>query len=476
MNPRTTGILFLVALLLSGFIYFYEIRGGERREQATADAKRLFAEIAAGDLVWLEVRTDDGKEARLERVAGSWQMVEPLVFPADPLAADGIADALAGLTSEGVIDDPGEREIYGLGESARPIHFAVEGGEAFELRLGRPTPLGSSTYVAVGGREEVYTVETFAVRPFERSLDGLREGRPLRFDRDAVDRIEVRWRDEGVVVEKEGDRWMLRDPREERADAVTIDTLLSDLTFLDAESFLDNPDAEALGFSDPDYTISLRSSADGESTEHELVFGGPTEEGSTRALRGSEGAAYAIDEQRYRDLPRRVVEFRYKQLADYLGTDVARFELVLRQEDSDERLVLTGEQSKGRWTTTPERMRPGAPARMISALSALRAKKIIAEEMGPSERKALKLEPANAALRIYGSVEQGEPLLAELRLGTIAAGVLYAQVPGRGAVYGLESDVAEDVPVSLEAFLNRFLSQEEEAAGEAETSEATESE
>ena len=92
---------------------------------------------------------------------------------------------------------------------------------------------------------------------------------------------------------------------------------------------------------------------------------------------------------------------------------------------------------------------------------------------GPLSAKALKLEPANAALRIYGSVEQGEPLLAELRLGTIAAGVLYAEVPGRDAVYGLEADVAQDVPVSLEAFRNRFVSQEDEA-GDAEQDEPTE--
>ena len=58
---------------------------------------------------------------------------------------------------------------------------------------------------------------------------------------------------------------MLREPRQERADEVTVDTLLSDLTFLDAEGFLDDPDPEALGFSDPDYTVSLRAKADGES-------------------------------------------------------------------------------------------------------------------------------------------------------------------------------------------------------------------
>lgn len=474
MNPRTTGILFFVALLLGAFIYFYEIRGGERREEAAAEAKLLFAGLESGAVQWLEVRTTDEREARIERVDGAWRLVRPLAFPANPLAADGIAEALVGLTSAGVIDGAGDAEIYGLGERARRVRFAAADGEEVEVRIGRPAPVGSTTYLAVEGRDTVYTVETFAIRPFERSLDALREGRPLRFDRDSVDRIEVRWRGDGVILGKDGEQWMLREPRAERADGVTIDTMLSDLTFLDAEGFLDDPDPEALGFGDPDYTIVLRTNADGVVEEHELVFGGPAEEGETRALRGTENAAFAIDEQRYKDLPRRLVEFRYKQLADYLASDAARFELLLRQEDSDERMLLSGELADGRWTTTPERMSPGAPARMISSLSALRAVDIIADAMGDAERKALKLEPANVELRIYGTPDQGEPLLVELRLGTIAAGVLYAQVPGRDTVYALEADAAEDVPVSLEAFRNRFVSQDDGEEGAAESDDPPE--
>ncbi len=468
MNPRTTGILALVALLLGAFVYFYEIRGGERREEAAAEAKRLFADVESPAIEWLELRTSDERDARLERVDGAWRLVEPLSFPADPLAADGVADALTGLTSDGVIEDPRELEIYGLGDDAQRLRFG-RGEEHFAVRVGRPTPVGSSTYVGVEGRDVVYTVETFSIKSLDRSLDALREGRPLRFDRDSVDRIEVRWRGDGVVLERDGERWQLREPREERADDVTVDTLLSDLTFLDAEGFLDDPDPEALGLEDPDYTITLRTTSEGASEDHTLVFGGPTEEGATRALRASEASAYAIDEQRYLDLPRELVAFRYKQLADYPGSEVSRFELLLREEDSDETMLVTGELRDGQWSTAPERMAPGAPARMVSSLSSLRAKDIIVDQMGAAERKALKLEPANAELRIYAGEARGGELLAEIRLGTIAAGVLYAQVPGREAVYGLESDSAQDVPVSLEAFRNRFVSKDDEEDADSES-------
>lgn len=463
MNPRTTGILAIVALLLGGFIYFHEIRGGDAREEAEALAKRLFPDLESRAVEWIELRTNDGKEARLERSGGGWQLSKPLSVLADALVVDGIADALTGLSSAGVIEDPRDAEIYGLDDDASWVRFAVD-GDTHELRVGRDTPLGGSTYAGVVGRDTVYTVETFAIRPLDKSLDALREGRPLRFEREAVDRIEVRWRGDGVVLEREDERWALREPRQERADDVTIDTLLSDLSFLDAESFLDDADPEALGFDDPDYRVRLRLGEGG--AEHELVFGDPAEEGETRALRGAQGA-YAIDEQRYLDLPRSLVAFRYKQLSDYLVSAVESFELILRDEDSEERLALRGELAEGQWTTSPEPMRAGAPARMVSALSALRAKDIIADAMGEKERRALRLEPGNAALRVYGGEVEGSPLLAEFRLGTIAAGVLYAQVPGREAVYALDSSVAEDVPVSLEAFRNRFVSQDDAEGGEA---------
>ena len=95
MNPRTTGILFLIAAALGAFVYFYEIRGEEGRREAEARQKRLFPDVEAEAVEWLALTSSDGKPVRAERREKGWQIVEPLVFPGDEFALDGTHGARA---------------------------------------------------------------------------------------------------------------------------------------------------------------------------------------------------------------------------------------------------------------------------------------------------------------------------------------------------------------------------------------------
>ena len=72
MNPRTTALLALVAVLLGGFIYFYEIRGETTGQSAREDEKRLHPGLEADRIDAVELTTEDGVEARFERSEGLW--------------------------------------------------------------------------------------------------------------------------------------------------------------------------------------------------------------------------------------------------------------------------------------------------------------------------------------------------------------------------------------------------------------------
>ena len=119
MNPRTTGILFLIVAALGAFVYFYEIRGEEGRLEAEARQKRLFPDVEAEAVEWLALTTSDGRPVRAERREKGWQIVEPLVFPGDEFALDGMASALAQIASEAVYEDPQAPEVYGLDDESR---------------------------------------------------------------------------------------------------------------------------------------------------------------------------------------------------------------------------------------------------------------------------------------------------------------------------------------------------------------------
>ena len=119
MNPRSTAILFVVALLLGAFVYFYEIEGEPDRREAGESSRRVFAGIEASDIESISLVTSDEIEVTLVPREGRWRVTAPIDFPADEVAADGIAGSLTKLTSEGTIDDPQGPEVYGLGEGAR---------------------------------------------------------------------------------------------------------------------------------------------------------------------------------------------------------------------------------------------------------------------------------------------------------------------------------------------------------------------
>ncbi len=310
-------------------------------------------------------------------------------------------------------------------------------------------------------------MKTYHATSLARSLEELRDSKLLDFDRDAVDRIEASWPGGAVVLGKDEAGWSLLEPLETQADADTVDGLLSDLGFLRADGFIDEvpPDAE-VGLDAPAFEVELVSGSREEGatpTRARLAIGAMTD-GGHRAVRGSvENALYRIGEQRLEDFPRTVAAYRFKDLADFEASDAVRFELVFPATEDAEASVVKGVRAEEGWTTTPERMAAGKAAQMIAGLSKLTAVDIVADAMGKDELRGMGLSPAAVTFRVFSEEEGGEAgLLAELHLGKAdSERGIAAQRSGDAVVYRLEYDLAERIPISREAFVNRFLSSEE---------------
>jgi hypothetical protein len=493
MNPRTTGILFLVAAALFAFVYFYEIRGEDARRDAEELAQRLFPEVEQGDIVAVSLTTRDGALARLERREDAWTLVEPLEFPADGFAADGLASSLATLVSEVALEDPQPPDEYGLDEGrARIVRFDVA-EEQHELRLGKDTPVGSSTYAATGSGDAVYTVERFKAQSFDKALDELRDKRILDFDQSSIRRIEASWPGGRVVLEREDaaadtegaeseatDVWRLRAPLDARADPDAVDDLLSDLSFLRADGFVDDPPPDTeVGLEPPAFEIVLSGPAPdegGEAPRVALAVGG-LHEADKRVVRAARPSLYTIPASRLDDLPREVVAYRFKQLARFSSADVRQMEFYF-QSGAGDPVAITATRGDAGWTSTPQPMDPDRLTRIVSELSNLEASDILAESMGEKELSRLGLSPPNTIVSVYGEAPAGEPAeggeaepaprIAEIHLGSLdpAEGIA-ARAVGDATIYRLDLALAEHVPVNLDAFRSRFLVDEEPEADDA---------
>jgi hypothetical protein len=491
MNPRTTGILLLATAALGAFVYFYEIEGEQARQAAEEAGRRLFPDVEQEAIASLSLETSDGSAARLERRDGGWALVEPVAFPADAFAADGLASNLAGLTSESVLEDPQPAKEYGLGEGARVVRFSA-GDVEQALRIGGETPIGSNSYVQVEGSDSIVTVATFKASSFEKSLTELRERRILEFDANAVRRIDARWPGAAVSlaraspgVEDAGEEageapaepdpsWNLTAPLEGRADGQAVDRLLSDLSFLRADDFVDDPSEEMLaGFDPPAYEVELHGEAVGdEAAPSWRLAVGPLHAGDKRLVRGAQASLYAIPAERLADFPREVVAYRFKRLADFAIGDAFQVDFFFHPPAGDP-VAVTAERTDDGWVSAPQRLAPAKLARLVSELSSLEAGDILSEDASEEELQRLGLAPPRTILSVFGAAPEAEgeaesagaPRLAEIHVGNVEGSEwIIARAAGDPAVYRLEYELAEHLPLGLEAFRNRFLAEDEPAA------------
>lgn len=514
MSPRTTGILLLVAAALAAFVYLYEMKGGEQRAEAEAKSRELFPGLEQDAVTAVSITTTDGADARLERRDGEWRLVAPVEFPADTFAADGIAGNLAGLASEAVLEDPQPPAEYGLDDKARVVRFTA-GGKEHVLRLGRKTPLGSNSYASVEGSDQIVTIATYRAQSFEKALVDLRERRILDFDTQAIERIEVRWPDGGVTLaraaapageegggeaEEETDEadaeaggddadalaeagrgWRLTAPLQGRADEDAVNGLLSDLSFLRADGFVDAPsEAQLAGFESPAFEVVLHGTAQGEQPAPSWRFAlGPVHEGDKRLVRGAHASLYTIPADRAADFPRTLIAYRFKRIAEFAVSDAAQVELFFRPAKGDP-VSITATRGDEGWSSEPEKMAPDKISRLVSELANLEAGDIVSESASEQELARLGLSPPRTILTVFGETpepESGEeegdeaaepapaPRLAEVHIGNVEGSEwIIARAAGDPGVYRLEYELAEHVPVFIEAFRNRFAAAEEPKA------------
>lgn len=491
MNPRTTGILLLVAVALGAFLWLYELEGESGRLEREQAGKRLFAALEAEDVEWIALESDDGQPARFERREAGWWMVEPVEFPAAS-AVERMAEALVSLGHEARFEEAAPDAEYGLdAESARSVRFGA-GGEEHRLRLGRDTPVGSNRYARADEGGPVLTVAAYRTTAFEGALDDWRDPQLLDFDVAAVRELRVGWAEGGVrlrradapgsVAVEEGEdedeaaeaeetaAWTLLEPLETRADAEAVDELLATLSFLRGEGFVDDPgESERALFEPPAWSATLLLEGDAEPRRLEISR---VEEGGERRLARVAGRStlFALPADRIDDFPREVVAYRDRSLASFPVTEAAHVDFYYRGPAGDP-VVIRARSTDSGWESEPESFAPGALSRLVSALSRLEAASVLAEEASPEQLETLGLAPPETVISVFGAEpeEEGEtaggpPRLAEVHLGRASPEGIAARTPERETVFELDIELADRIPVSLDAFRSRFRADPEPAA------------
>jgi uncharacterized protein DUF4340 len=285
MKPRTLLILLAAVLALGAFIWFYERQLPSSDERAELQKKVL--RIEKDDVTAVTIESGKAGTVRLERIAApkddkddrddkddkddeedalaaqpatEWRMTRPLATRADALAVDRLLDAVASLEKTRTLEEFNPKDV-GLDKPRATLRLATKEGERV-LQLGAEVPPGGSLVAALKGEKAAYVVNDTILSDLEKEPGDWRDRLMFRGDRETVQRITLTAGAGAaggpVVLVKRPQGFWIEKPIADRADRDLVDGLLSDLTGLTAERFLDGsrPLAE-LGLAPPREVVEV---------------------------------------------------------------------------------------------------------------------------------------------------------------------------------------------------------------------------
>lgn len=333
MKWRNLGIVAALFLALGAYVYFYEVKGQKRREEAEEKAKKLFP-FEEKDIASLTVKTADG-EILLRKEKDTWKLIKPVEAKADKYAADGLASDVASAKVDRTLEDlKPDWKKYGLEPASARLLIGLSGGKTQELELGEKDFSESSTYARIPGQNRVLVLPASLLTSATKKLFDFRDKTVLEFQKDQTKEVSITVKGKEYAFEKSGDSWDIRKPFQSRGDRSEIDSILSDLEFARVEEFIQPPvgDLKTYGLNIPEARVDLML---GENRARKTLLVGKKVDKLYFAKDESRDAIFKIKEDLFKKLDLDPSKIRDKKVVRIERADMNRISVKLPDKEFD---------------------------------------------------------------------------------------------------------------------------------------------
>jgi hypothetical protein len=354
MKYKSTLIL-LVAVGVAGLVA-YSLSKKPTSEEVAKTRKKLLPDFHTADVRQLTIESADGSIVCHRESADEWRIQKPLDVRADRWQVEGILDKLE--TAEKVSSTFPEAGAsldmaqYGLKDPTRTVIASVDeaGKPTWTLRIGKPTGVGDTTFVAVDGEEGVFAVKKDVADKTDATLMGLRSKalapRISSFDLESLT-LAAATQDGQPPVEiackKADNRWEMDKPVHDLCDKRAIEALankLYDHRIGNTDFVVDDPTKAAdYGLDHPALTVTLA----GKDKSQTVLFASKSEGDKAEwyALTKGEPSIVRVPSSLLDALQKKPADLRERTLADIRPDDVEEIavagapgELVLTKKDN----------------------------------------------------------------------------------------------------------------------------------------------
>ena len=259
MKWKNMGILAAVLALLFAYVYFYEIKGEKKREEAEEKAKKLFP-FEEKDIAQIDLNNPEGKLS-LQKNKDGWKLLKPVEAKADKASCDSLAGDLASVKVDRTLEEPNINwKNFGLDPAAIQLTVKLNDGKTHELELGEKDFSSSSVFARIPGQNKVLVLaSTLLQSDANKKVIEFRDKSVLEFQRDQLKALDVVRKDKEFKFEKSGDDWLIKKPFDGRGDNSEINSVLSDLEFAKVEDFVSPPleEPKKYGLDKPEVRVDL---------------------------------------------------------------------------------------------------------------------------------------------------------------------------------------------------------------------------
>ena len=440
---RKTLLWIILLAVLGGYLYIYEIRGGEEREHAKEEATRLFR-FTPDDIVELELKKT-GSLIHLTRTDKGWVMEKPVKANADDKSVQSVLQYITETRNDSkyVMDEnpsPERLTEFGLANPYLQVDLAIRGGTSKTVYFGDRGPTQNIAYAMVKGDPRIYRVLADARGEADRDDYYFRDKTIARFKTFEVDKLEVNTNGQSIRAElpMQG-KWEITRPIKTRADVVKIMELLSKLSEGEIKAFIEEEprDLTLYGLNPPKAELSLSTGGDNKGVTI-LLFGD-------------------------KDIKKRGIYVKYKDAPNVFLLEEDVWDIVPRdgshlrdqmvfffEEEKVEKLQIKRPGREVVWEKPPQlewrqKIPADAPVQfsiikdLLERLKGLNVKEFVADN--PKELHTFGLDKPAYTIKIW---EQGSKIPQELLIGNMENNnrLVYALMEGNSVVL-LGSEVTE---------------------------------
>jgi len=393
---RKTLSMLLVALLLAGYVYFYEIKGGEERAAIKQKAEKLIS-LKKDSVNVLDISGATGHFHFVKQDDGGWMLESPIATIADKnKVLSYITTLTTAKKTRTLTADKKDLGQYGLQNPFFNIRLQA-GSRKDSIRIGDNTSIGSSVFAGKGD-SLVFMTQATVKSNARKSLFDWREQRIVLFNKAKVKEIRLKTPKGYFVLERKGD-WYLKKPIQTEADQTAVTEVLNKLNYGKMKK-VETEQAEDLHkfhLNHPAYRISVFENG---TKEANVILSAPVGDkvfgkDNVRPL------VFSLDKAYVKTLDKTLFDLRDKRFNKAAVTGADKVEWHLKGKKTDVAQKNTGKLWILNGTDTLETFKMNG---LLNGIRALKATSFIPEKKSALKRYGLNKSPDSIILYKAGKV------------------------------------------------------------------------